>query len=81
MAHQRISSNFWSRKMADTEKRAATGRRKTLRWAVWHATSQLRRTIARDTTSSRLRTLYCLNASIFGNISSACVKEYLIAAT
>jgi len=32
-------------------------------------------------TSSCLRTWYCLNALIFGNISSACVKEYLIAAT
>ena len=30
--------------------------------------------------SSCLRESYCLNALILGNISSACAKEYLIAA-
>jgi len=70
--YTRMSSKLRSHKMADTSKDELLlggGIRHLTATSQYHAHK-----------SSCLRESYCLNALILGNISSACAKEYLIAA-
>ena len=74
---RQISPKLWAMKMADIWKTGCC-------WLFClprHSYRELRYSYCTMWTSSRLHTYCCLNALIFGIILSACVKEYLIAAT
>ena len=69
-----MSSNFTVADMADTSKRGLL-----LGGEIHHVTATS--LFTRESNEFLLAYVYCLDMFIFGNISPACTKEYLTAAT